>query len=314
MKNILLFFFFFVLVGCLNSNDVAIEGEETNEIKPVETNRLKQDTIAVPIELIVDTDVPIRAYFKWMDSVVAKHNQTHNYAIDEYHIVHYNNWIMDTLAHTDYYYLMEKGIFNQDSQSLFVLRKDQVLIIPDSVETENLRRQLCDTYLKINIPEFKLRIFQGEKEIYKFPIRVGKNGKKYMEMAKAEVDMRTKTGNGEIIRVNKKPTFANPTTNRKYTSTARDDGKRTTLPAIPWLEPSVNGRSVGQLIHPTTNLATLGKASSNGCIGLRESDAWIVYYYAPLGTKVIIKYDLQGKNEAGKIIEFEDIYPDYKNN
>lgn len=55
------------------------------------------------------------------------------------------------------------------------------------------------------------------------------------------------------------------------------------------LEPAIDGIRIGQLIHLTTNLATLGKLSSNGCIGLRESDAWMVYYYAPLGTKVLFR-------------------------
>lgn len=313
MKNIVLLISSLMLVGCLNSKKVDINEETSNEIVIAETDSLKQEITPSSIELIVNKDVPIRSYFKWMDSIVADHNQTHNYPIDEYIIVHRNIWIIDTLAHTDYYYLMDKGIFNEDSQSLIALQKDQVLIIPDSLEAQNLRTQLCNTYLELNIPEFRLRIFQDEKEIYKFPVRVGKTGKKYMAMAKGTVDMRTKPGIGEIIRVNKNPTFANPTTNLKYTKTNRDDGKRTALPAIPWLEPSINGRSVGQLIHPTTNLVTLEKASSNGCIGLRESDAWIVYYYAPLGTKVIIKYELQGKNDAGETVEFENIYPGFEN-
>ncbi len=303
MKNILLLIFSLTLVSCLNTS------KSNSDIdKSTHDNMVPE----IPIEVTVNKDVAIHSYFKWMDSIVADHNENYNYAIDEYIIVHNNLWILDTLAHTDYYYLMEKGIFNEDSHSLIALKKDQVLAIPDSIQTEKLKKQLCNTYLEINIPEFRLRIIQDEKEIYKFPVRVGKVGKKYMAMAKGEVDMRTKTGIGEIIRVNKEPVLANPVDNRKYEMTNRDDGKRTTLPAIPWLEPSIDGRSVGQLIHPTTNLETLGKASSNGCIGLRESDAWIVYYYAPLGTKVVSKYELQGKNDQGEIVEFEDIYPSYK--
>lgn len=311
MKNIILLCFSSILIGCVNTNKAEIETKSESDIEIVETNSVNEELVK-PIEIVVNKDVPIRAYFKWMDSIVADFNQAHNYEIDEYIIVHNNNWIIDTLAHTDYYYLMDKGIFNEDSQSLLALTKNQVLVIPDSIETQNLRTRLCHTSLELNIPEFRLRIFQEEKEIYKFPVRVGKVGKRYMAMAKATVDMRTKPGIGEIIRVNKKPILANPVDNRKYEKTNRDDGKRTTLPAIPWLEPSINGRSVGQLIHPTTNLETLGKASSNGCIGLRESDAWIVYYYAPLGTKVVVKYELQGKNDAGETVEFENIYPGFE--
>ena len=76
------------------------------------------------------------------------------------------------------------------------------------------------------------------------------------------------------------------------------------MPQIPWIETEINGVRNGQMIHPTTNPKTLGKAYSNGCIGTTEADAWIIYYYAPIGTPIEIKYDL--KNEDGKTLI--DIY------
>lgn len=303
MKQILFTTLAFALVGCLNSDKKDNHEEKRNNATEV---------VKKPIEISIKKDIPIHAYFKWMDSIVEEHNQIHNYLIDEYIVVHHNPWIIDTLAHTDYYYLINKGIFNEDSQSLIALKQDQVLVIPDSLQTKALKAQLAATSLELNIPEFRLRIVQNEKVIYTFPVRVGKVGKRYMHMAKATVDMRTHPGTGEIIRVNKNPTYKNPVNNSKYVRTNRDDGKNTALPAIPWLEPSINGRSLGQLIHPTTNLATLERASSNGCIGLRESDAWIVYYYAPLGTKVEFKYELFGENEDGETVEFKDIYPGFE--
>src|SRR5690554_2549259 len=193
MKNIILLSFSLILVGCQNANKVDIEekSNNNNNIEIVETDSLKQE-IAKPIEIVVNKDVPIRSYFKWMDGIVADYNQAHNYEVDEYIIVHNNKWIIDTLAHTDYYYLMDRGIFNEDSQSLLALTKNQVLVIPDSIQTQNIKAQLCNTSLELNIPEFRLRIIQNEKEIYKFPVRVGQTGKRYMAMAKATVDMRTK--------------------------------------------------------------------------------------------------------------------------
>ena len=307
MKYILLFTISILLVGCVNTDK-----KDSDEEKIINKDGKYENEVAeVPIEIQIKKDVPIRSYFKWMDSIVAEHNQTHNYHIDEYIIVHNNKWIMDTLANTDYYYLMDKGIFNEDSQSLIALKEGQVLIIPDSIHTQHLKAQLNNTSLELNIPEYRIRIIQDGKELYKFPVRVGKTGKKYMAMAKGSVDMRTMPGIGEIIRVNKYPIYANPVNNRRYETTSRDDKKRTQLPAIPWLEPAINGRSLGQLIHPTTNMGTLGKASSNGCIGMRESDAWIVYYYAPLGTRVVIKYELEGMNDEGEVVQFEDIYPGF---
>ena len=304
MKKIYLLIISVALVSlsCVNSNKTKTDDEPEDQKKAL-----------LPIKITVHKDVPINSYFKWMDSIVANHNETHNYPIDEYIIVHHNKWIIDTLAHTDYYYLMDKGIFNEDSKSLIALKENQVVAIPDSIQTEQLKLQLSNTHLELNIPEFRLRIIQDDKEIYKFPVRVGKNSSRYMAMAKRQVDMRTEPGLGEIIRVNKNPVFMNPQNNNKYYKTYRDDGKLTALPAVPWLEPAINGRSVGQLIHPTTNLKTLEKASSNGCIGLRESDSWIVYYYAPLGTKVVFKYELEGKNDEGETIQFKNIYPGFEN-
>ncbi len=220
---------------------------------------------------------------------------------------------MDTLAHTDYYYLKDRGIFNKDSKSLITLRKGQTLLIPDPLQNERIRAKLSNTHIDINIPEFRLRIIENGKVKFKFPIRVGQNDKRFLAMAQREVDMRTKPGVGKIIRVNKSPLFINPRDNHQYTTTKRDDDHVTQLPIIPWLEPEIDGRRFGQLIHPTTNMATLNKAYSNGCIGLRESDAWMVYYYAPVGTKVVIRYDLHGKNEAGQEIEFANIYPGFEN-
>ena len=312
MKNILFLFFSFIVLGCVNSNKKNSDENLNNGNEVVETDS-KEEEISKPIEIFVKKDVPIRFYFKWMDSIIAEHNQTNNYAIDEYIIVHHNNWILDTLAHTDYYYLKEKGIFNEDSQSLNVLREGQILLMPDSLQTQKIRENMDNTYLDINIPEFRLRIIEDGKVIHKFPVRVGQDKKSYLKMAKAEVDMRTKPGIGKIVRVNKTPSFINPKDNHRYYKTNRDDKKVTSLPAIPWIEPEIDGRRFGQLIHPTTNLETLGKAYSNGCIGLRESDAWIVYYHAQLGTKVVIRYDLNGKDNEGKEIQFANIYPGFEN-
>lgn len=73
----------------------------------------------------------------------------------------------------------------------------------------------------------------------------------------------------------------------------------TKLPQVPFIETEINGLRYGQLIHPTTNPVTLGKAYSNGCIGTKEADAWVIYYYSPLQTKITISYDLDIVNKYG---------------
>lgn len=301
-----------VIFSCINKTEPATLHENKSPSKKATTSSNSLNSYENPETIRVNKDIPIKHYFKWMDSVVFGLNATHNYATNEYILVHNNHWILDTLSKTDYYYLKEKGIFNEDSQYLLALRKNQVLIVPDSLQTERIKSQLDNTYLDLNIPEFKMRIIQNGQALYKFPVRVGQNSTRFLAMANREVDLRTKPGVGTIIRVNKQPAFINPKDNHRYHSTRRDDGMVTKLPAIPWIEPAINGVSLGQLIHPTTNLETLEKAYSNGCVGLRESDAWIVYYYAPVGTKVVFRYDLKGKDEAGNTVEFNNIYPGFE--
>lgn len=316
LKKILLWLFIIVglIGGCkgLSKEEPIIE-----EVKLMEQTleRIGSLDSLPPIKrVIVSSDVPLRSYFTWMDSITAEHNEKYNYKISEYTIVHNNPWILDTLAHSDYYYLMEKGIFNEDPLAFVALKKGQSLLLPDSTQNQLIQARLANTYLDVNIPEFKIRIVEYGKEKYKFPVRVGQNRKRYLAMAKREVDLRTKPGVGKIVRVNKAPTFINPRDNRVYRTTKRDDNKVTKLPNIPWIEPEIGGRRLGQLIHPTTNMATLNKPSSNGCIGLRESDAWFIYYFAPVGTKIVIRYDLQGKNDEGQEVEFENIYPGFEDN
>ncbi len=148
---------------------------------------------------------------------------------------------------------------------------------------------------------------QGE-ERYKFPVRVGQNRKRYLAMAGREVSLKTPIGEGEIMRIVRDAAYINPVDNKRYYGTNRDDKVYTKLPLIPWLEPTIDGRRQGSLIHPTTNEATLGKPYSNACVGTPEGAAWYIYYYAPLGTKVRFRYDLDIVNEAGDSIRLNDIY------
>ena len=311
-------FFFFIIIltalflSCVNKVQPTSVAESNHILPETASSVGALDNYEYAQTIQVDKDISIKHYFKWMDSIVAGLNAKNDYEINEYILVHNNRWILDTLTKTDYYYLKEKGIFNEDSQALFALRKGQFLIIPDSLQTEEIKSQLQNTYIDLNIPEFKLRIIQDGQVAYKFPVRVGQNGTRFLAMANREVDLRTKPGVGAIIRVNKEPAFINPKDNHRYHVTRRDDGMVTKLPAIPWIEPAINGVSLGQLIQPTTNLETLEKAYSNGCIGLRESDAWTVYYYAPVGTKVLFRYDLSGIDDEGNTIHFKDIYPGFE--
>lgn len=261
-----------------------------------------------PFYHLVEEDVTVGAYFTYMKELARKYDQLLFYPIDEYAIVHANPWLIDSLANTDYYLRKEKGEFVYDQRSLIALHRGELLQIPDSARVCALQDAFGHTELDLNIPACRLRIKVYEETISEMPVRVGRNERKYLAMAGARVDLRTRPGEGKIIRLDRDPVYINPADNRRYYQTRRDDGRYTLLPRIPWLEPEINGRRYGQWIHPTTNAETLGWPYSNGCIGTSEAGAWRLYYYAPVGTKITIRYDLTEQAPDGMEVIYPDIY------
>ena len=256
----------------------------------------------------VDKTVPIGRYFQFMDSLVTKYSHPAKNPISEHVIVWANPWIIDALAKTDYYRMMEKDSFVYDQSKIIVLQPSDSLKIPDSATTAKIRTSFEGMHIDINIPEFRLRIYREGVLLHSFPIRVGQNTKKYLAFGKRVTDLRTKIGKGSIVGYQRFPDFYNPVNGKRFYVTKRDDGKTTMMPQIPWIETEINGIRNGQMIHPTTNPVTLEKAYSNGCIAAKEGDAWVIYYHAPIGTPLVIRYDLTIKNEQGEVVRLKDVY------
>ncbi len=279
---------------------------------------LSPETLEAPpdepkfLQIEAASDITIGNWFEFWDEVVAHFDTVLSYPITEHLLVRSNPWLIDSLAASDYYRRMENGIFTYDPQAVQIIPKGKKLLIPDSLQVESLMEMQGLVLLDVNIPEFKLRIWHYDSLLYTFPVRVGQNTERYLAMVNRNVDLRTYTGNGCIVRINKNPIFVNPRDNKRYEVTRRDDEKVTLLPRIPWIEPELDGMRYGHLIHPTTNPKTLGKAYSNGCVGVREGDMWIIYYYAPLGTSVSIRYEREIVGPDGGRILLEDIYPDFE--
>lgn len=257
---------------------------------------------------LVKEDVSVRNYFEFIDKVIINESWRLHAPLSEHIIVWANPWIIDSLENTDYYRLKEKGIFSEDQQAIVILKKGTKLIIPDSMMVDSISKRLSETLIDVNIPEFKIRVVENGKVLYTFPIRVGKDKSKYLAMAGRTMGLQTRTGKGQILQVNKNAVYMNPVDNKVYYKTHRDDGKYTKLPRLPWIIPEINGQVYGQLIHPTTNPTTLGKPASNGCIGMGEADLWRLYYHAPIGTQIVIRYDLQVIDEKGDTLHLPDIY------
>ena len=271
----------------------------------------KNDTIKEPdvtLWLQIKKDVLIETFFEFVDSVVFAYDSIVQYQLSEHLLVRSNPKIIDSLANTDYYRMILKDSFVYDQKKMIVLRKDDSIQIPAYSTAVETIQNFANTLIDINIPEFKLRIYQDSVLLYTFPVRVGQNRHRYLAMNDRITDLRTKYGQGQIIRHARDPDFYSPTTGKQFYLTKRDDYKVTLMPKIPWIETEINGVRNGQMIHPTTNPVTLSKAYSNGCIGTKEADSWIIYYHAPIGTSIMIRYDLSVKNENGESILLEDIY------
>ncbi|WP_339841673.1 L,D-transpeptidase [uncultured Maribacter sp.] len=253
-------------------------------------------------------NIRVGDYFEFMDSVVSKYDSLVPYSLSEHLLVRNNPWIIDTLANTDYYRMMARDSFVYDQKQMIVLPKGSQLKIPDSLSACKLLEDFSNTEIDVNIPEYKLRIFQDSILLYSFPVRVGQYRERYLKFGDRVTDLRTKTGKGSIVKHVKHPDFYNPVNGNRFYVTRRDDGKTTMMPQIPWIETEINNIRNGQMIHPTTNPNTLGKAYSNGCIGVGEADAWTIYYHAPLGTKLRIRYDLETYDEGMVISVFKDVY------
>ncbi len=272
------------------------------------------DTVSEPprplYTYVLSREVTIRDYFATLDRLVPWLDSFAPYPLTEHLLVHANPWIIDTLAATDYYRRMhERGEFVFDQKQLLVLRPGDALQLPDTATARRLQERIDNLWLDLNIPEFRLRVVCGSDTLFSVPVRVGQNKRRFQQVTGRVEDLRTRTGKGRIIRINRTPTFfVDPHTGRRLHTTRRDDGRRTGMPLIPWIETEINGVRNGQMLHPTTNPASLGKASSNGCIGYSEADAWRVYYHAPLGTPIVIRYDLDVPLPNGDTLHLPDIY------
>lgn len=307
-------YFLFIVILLQGCRDAPSSGDSSTpgqaQAAQDSTNEVFVDSFTARI--VLDRDITIKKYFPYLDSLVAAWDSLLPYQLTEHLLVRANPWLIDTLAETDYYRLMARGQFVYDQQKMTVLHKGDTLGIPGEALAAELQSRIDSTWIDVNIPEFKLRIMEGDSVLYTFPVRVGRDQKRYLEMAGREVDLRTPVGKGHIVRIERFPSWIDPCNCKPYTETHRDDGRVTRCPQIPWLEPEIGGRRPGCLIHPTTNPKTLGKAYSNGCVGMREADAWVTYYHAPAGTRVLFRYVLQVVDDKGDTIRLKDIYQLYK--
>jgi len=271
-----------------------------------EKTRLAQEKILEYFH--INQDIRLKDYLPFMDSVAIVLDSSEGGELMEYFLVLTNPWVLDTLQSKDYYTLMGKGIFVYDENEEIILHKGDSLLVPDLIQRAELKKKLSQTLIDVNIPEYSLRIIEAGQTIYQIDVRVGRDEHKFLKEAGRIVELQTPIGQGEVVRIERDPWYQNPVTGKRYLTSRRDDGNQTKMAKVPFIEPTIDGRRQGSLLHPTTNSVTLGKAYSNGCVGMTEANMWLVYYHAPLGTKVNFRYDLKVAGPTGDSIQFPDIY------
>ncbi len=256
----------------------------------------------------VGRNVRMKAYFSWIDSIVFAYDSLIDRPLNEIVMVQANPWIISRLIQTDYYYQLRMGNQIANQRDMLVIQADDSLSIPEISTFDSIMARLNCINIDINIPEYALRILEDDVVLHEFPIRVGRKGHKFLPYLNREIHMQTMTGKGEIIQKWRDPIFTNFQTGKRYLYTRRDDDFTTRMPLIPAIIPKINGIQSNQVIHATTNPATIGKAYSHGCIGISEPSAWLIYYYTLIGTPIEFRYDLAIINEYGDSILLEDIY------
>jgi L,D-transpeptidase ErfK/SrfK len=309
-----LFFLWLILIyGCSRQTDKhpsqAIS--ETNDSLSTRIDSVvdatPKKTILQPIYARVKNTVRMKDYFFFIDSL-ADANFDSTSVLPEYVLVNANPWIIDSLRNLDYYHQQSKGHFVYDHSQQIIFHSGDRLLVPDRTVVAAIVNQLKTTRIDVNIPEYRLRVIQGNDTVLSCPVRIGRNADQYLEFYQREVDLRTPVGEGKIVTVRRKPKYIDLESGEEYVETNRDDGKRTKMPIMPSLQPSINGKFIGTLIHATTNPMSLGKAYSHGCIGTSEPDIWSIFYYCPPGTKVTFRYDLEIEGPDGKRVQLKDVY------
>ncbi|WNH10624.1 L,D-transpeptidase [Thalassobellus suaedae] len=174
------------------------------------SNIIVQSSLIKYISIVVDKPITIEHYFQFLDSIVNKYDSVTSYKLSEHLLVRANSWIIDTLKNTDYYIMKARDSFIYNQKKMIVIPKGTYITIPDSTTAIKLLNSFKKTTIDINIPEFKLRIYEDLIKLYEFPIRVGRNENKYLKMAGRVLDLKTKTGSGFIVRHVRNPSYYNP--------------------------------------------------------------------------------------------------------
>jgi lipoprotein-anchoring transpeptidase ErfK/SrfK len=127
-----------------------------------------------------------------------------------------------------------------------------------------------EVHLLLKVGERKVYVYRGEKLLNTYPVAVGKKG------------WETPTGNWTVMILQKNPGWTNFKTGEVMPPGPDNPlGER-------WIGFWTDGKDeIG--FHGTTNLASIGKAASHGCVRMSNKDVKVLYKLVRIGTVVRVR-------------------------
>jgi len=169
-KNVLAYIFGVVIFfSCHHKDQEELSYFQIEKIPIVEETDIL-------FEIKIEKDISIDEYFEFIETTVANYDSLVSYDLTTYLLVHNNTWLIDTFAHT--------GNFIYDQPAQIILKKGDVLHVPDADKANQIIDRINSFSIDVNIPEFKLNILENDSIIYTFPVRVGQTGERFMSMGK----------------------------------------------------------------------------------------------------------------------------------
>jgi|AntRauTorcE11897_2_1112592.scaffolds.fasta_scaffold02125_7 L,D-transpeptidase ErfK/SrfK len=126
----------------------------------------------------------------------------------------------------------------------------------------------------INLPEFRLYLYDSDGQVYSFPIGVGKEG------------WQTPTGDTRLVKKRENPVWVPPESIR-----AEKPDLPQSVPAGPHNplgSHALNMGWPGYVIHGTNQPYGIGRQSSHGCIRLYPEDISVLFNLVSVGTPVTV--------------------------
>lgn len=159
---------------------------------------------------------------------------------------------------------------------------DNFIITPDLPPLEPILPVTNEVRLELSLSQRRLTVYQGEQELKRYPVAIGRPG------------WETPIGDFEVVRMVKYPVWVfpeiiDPQTGRTHASAG------SVVPPGPenplgerWIGFTTSGRSaIG--FHGTPNPESIGQAASHGCVRMYNQDVRELFDLVQIGTPVVVR-------------------------